>query len=227
MNRALVDRIADAVLYEGYVLYPYRPSVKNRQRWTFGGLYPAAWCAAHGSGDASTMQTECLVLGGTRTTVKTTVRFLHLLECGGADCQPRQEAVERRIEGEELLLCSLVDHLRRVPFQLPASRQSDDGIVREQAAIEGAVEMSAQRVAEELADVKMLPWYAAVRAHALGDRRHLLNLVVEARPAAEAIYDEIQKRRERLAIAPVGKAGQELAVRRLRGLRPSDHRHCR
>jgi len=40
MNRTLVDQIADAVLYEGYLLYPYRPSVKNRQRWTFGGLYP-------------------------------------------------------------------------------------------------------------------------------------------------------------------------------------------
>src|SRR5690348_18149952 len=37
MNRALVNRIADAVLYEGYILYPYRPSLKNRQRWTFGG----------------------------------------------------------------------------------------------------------------------------------------------------------------------------------------------
>ena len=40
MNRAAVERIAEAVLYEGYILYPYRPSVKNRQRWTFGGLYP-------------------------------------------------------------------------------------------------------------------------------------------------------------------------------------------
>ena len=29
MNRAAVQRIADAVLYEGYILYPYRPSVKN------------------------------------------------------------------------------------------------------------------------------------------------------------------------------------------------------
>jgi len=40
MNQTIVDQIAAAVLYEGYMLYPYRPSVKNRQRWTFGGLYP-------------------------------------------------------------------------------------------------------------------------------------------------------------------------------------------
>ena len=48
MNRASVDPIADAVLYEGYILYPYRPSTKNRQRWTFGGLYPEAYCKRPG-----------------------------------------------------------------------------------------------------------------------------------------------------------------------------------
>ena len=77
MNRALVDRIADAVLYEGYILYPYRPSVKNRQRWTFGGLYPEAFCQPGGS-DASSNQTECLVQGDAATTVEVVVRFLHL-----------------------------------------------------------------------------------------------------------------------------------------------------
>jgi hypothetical protein len=78
MNRALVDRIADAVLYEGYVLYPYRPSVKDRQRWTFGGLYPEAYCRAQGGGDAWGNQTECLVEGGPGATLTATVRFLHL-----------------------------------------------------------------------------------------------------------------------------------------------------
>ena len=38
-----VRRIADAVLYEGYVLWPYRRSaLKNQRRWTFGGVYPRA-----------------------------------------------------------------------------------------------------------------------------------------------------------------------------------------
>ena len=32
MSQSLVDKVVEAVLYEGYVLYPYRPSVKNRQR---------------------------------------------------------------------------------------------------------------------------------------------------------------------------------------------------
>src|SRR3954465_2887851 len=40
--------IADAVLYEGYILWPYRRSaMKNRQRWTFGGVFPPAWSEEH------------------------------------------------------------------------------------------------------------------------------------------------------------------------------------
>src|SRR5947209_11218210 len=78
MNRAIVDRVADAVPYEGYILYPYRPSVKNRQRWTFGGLYPEVYCTAQGGTDAWSSQTECLVGGSPDTVLEATVRFLHL-----------------------------------------------------------------------------------------------------------------------------------------------------
>ena len=47
MNTAAADRIAKAVLYEGYMLYPYRPSaVKNQQRFNFGVLYPQAFSEA-------------------------------------------------------------------------------------------------------------------------------------------------------------------------------------
>jgi hypothetical protein len=80
MNLTLVDPIAQAVLYEGYILYPYRPSVKNRQRWTFGGVYPEAYCQAQSGGDASVIQTECLTRGEGSTTVDAVVRFLHLTE---------------------------------------------------------------------------------------------------------------------------------------------------
>ena len=37
MNLDAVRSIADAVLYEGYILYPYRASSqKNQSRWQFG-----------------------------------------------------------------------------------------------------------------------------------------------------------------------------------------------
>ncbi len=37
-----IEKIADALLYEGYLLYPYRKSaLKNRERFNFGLLEPA------------------------------------------------------------------------------------------------------------------------------------------------------------------------------------------
>ncbi|MGH3320712.1 MAG: hypothetical protein ACRDN9_11110, partial [Streptosporangiaceae bacterium] len=54
-------RVADAVLYEGYVLYPYRASAaKNQVRWQFGVLAPPEWAAADGS-ETPSCQTECLL----------------------------------------------------------------------------------------------------------------------------------------------------------------------
>ena len=42
--------VADAVLYEGYVLYPYRASSrKNQVRFQWGVLMPPAYCEADGS----------------------------------------------------------------------------------------------------------------------------------------------------------------------------------
>lgn len=43
MNWKPAEKIAQAVLYEGYLLYPYRETaLKNRKRWTFGSLEPGA-----------------------------------------------------------------------------------------------------------------------------------------------------------------------------------------
>jgi hydrogenase maturation protease len=153
MNRALVDRIADAVLYEGYILYPYRPSVKNRQRWTFGGLYPEAYCQAQHGGDASSSQTECLVHGSRATTFEAVVRFLHLTSrqvgeivppctawTGGAEPPYRpvamvrvgdtlfhtwQEAEAREVVLGEVTLADLLDHPRNTVFTFPGGRRTE------------------------------------------------------------------------------------------------------
>lgn len=56
--------IADALLYEGHLLYPYlKSSLKNQHRYPFGTLYPRAFCEAQGAGDASALRLECLLLG--------------------------------------------------------------------------------------------------------------------------------------------------------------------
>ncbi|HZP40404.1 MAG TPA: hypothetical protein VFD84_02710 [Candidatus Binatia bacterium] len=76
-----VRQVADAVLYEGYLLWPYRRSaLKNRQRWTFGGVYPEAHARASGGPDASVMQTECLLEADAGARVDVCVRFLHVVE---------------------------------------------------------------------------------------------------------------------------------------------------
>ena len=75
-----VEKIAAAVLYEGYVLWPYRRSAqKNQRRWTFGGVYPRAYSEAEGGNDPWLMQTQCLVVGE-KPTVEVKVRFLHVVE---------------------------------------------------------------------------------------------------------------------------------------------------
>src|SRR5271163_1686448 len=81
MNSAVVDNIVKAVLYEGYMLYPYRPSaVKNQQRFNFGVVYPQVYSEAQGGTDACTMQTECLVEGNEATQCLVRVRFLRMVD---------------------------------------------------------------------------------------------------------------------------------------------------
>lgn len=88
--------VADAVLYEGYLLYPYRRSSgKNRVRWQFGVIVPRAWAEAHGlddtsvagSAEASWQQTECLLSAPEDATVRCRVRFL----------QTQRKTVEERL----------------------------------------------------------------------------------------------------------------------------------
>jgi hypothetical protein len=84
----VVRQIADAVLYEGHMLFPYRLSaIKNRQRWTFGGVYPAAY--AQLAGDRSRVSFECAVEGETPR-VEVEARFLQIVTRGARD-----EAIER------------------------------------------------------------------------------------------------------------------------------------
>lgn len=68
--------VADAVLYEGYLLYPYRgTSSKNQSRWQFGVLGPPG-AADAGLGEDDTLAAQFLVDGAEAITVM--VRFLQL-----------------------------------------------------------------------------------------------------------------------------------------------------
>ena len=59
MTFEAAERVADAVLYEGYVLYPYRASsIKNKFRWQFGVVAPRA---PHDEAESSFTRTECVI----------------------------------------------------------------------------------------------------------------------------------------------------------------------
>jgi hypothetical protein len=154
MNAALVDRIVKAVLYEGYMLYPYRPSaVKNRQRFNFGVVYPRAYSEAQGGTDAWRMQTQCLLLGNAKTQCVVRVRFLRMvartvgkllmplsdlssttegsiekverLEVNGRVVPTWQEAVEEAIEVTEFNLSALAAQPMQWPFRVSAKHEKE------------------------------------------------------------------------------------------------------
>lgn len=82
MNRALVEQVVNAVLYEGYILYPYRASSKKNQvqRFTFGRVYPKEYSAAQNGAEPCAMQSEFLVRNESKDAIaKISVRFLHPL----------------------------------------------------------------------------------------------------------------------------------------------------
>lgn len=162
MNTALVDAIVKAVLYEGYMLYPYRPSaLKNRQRFNFGVVYPRAYSEANGGAEACTMQTECLVLGNDDTRCQVRVRFLRMVErfteklqtassqppsqtegdvekvermdVGGKSFQSWQEAVEETIEVTEFNLAALSGQPMQWPFRLSAKQERE--LIRDESGL--------------------------------------------------------------------------------------------
>ena len=99
MNTAAIDAVAKALLYEGYLLYPYRPSaVKNRHRFNFGVLYPKAYSEAQENAEGWFAQTECLVVANSRTAIEVKTRFLHLTERMVEECIGRPEGNESRPE---------------------------------------------------------------------------------------------------------------------------------
>jgi hypothetical protein len=161
-----VEQIANAILYEGYILYPYRPSsVKNQQRWNFGLVYPRN-CAA----GPSVMQTECLLRGSAGTRLKVRIRFLHLVtrrvmqpdsrfvasaEIDGQVFRTWQEAVERAITLPDYLPADTVQS-HREPFrfvpdikieQLTNREGQLAGFLHRQSELlEGTVEVASKEV---------------------------------------------------------------------------------
>ena len=86
------ERVAESVLYEGYVLYPYRWSaVKNRRRWSFGMVFPPAYCESQDPSESSSLATEVLLEAGPDARLRGKLRFL---QAEGMSAARREVALE-------------------------------------------------------------------------------------------------------------------------------------
>ena len=163
MNLSYVDLIAKAVLYEGYMLYPYRPSsVKNRQRFNFGVLYPRAYSEVQGGADTYCLRTECLVRGVSGALLEVRLRFLQLQvrysrrECSASTPNDWQEAIEREIEVPAFTLAGAIAQpvVQSIGFSartaIDVDPQTRDEIVRCQSELRGEAEIAVQQVHENL-----------------------------------------------------------------------------
>src|ERR1700712_3818969 len=113
MNFDAAAKIARAVLYEGYILYPYPPSaVKNRQRWSFGTLSPRS---SGQSGESSRLVAECLVKITAETRLDVRIKFFLLVPkaAAGSEQSAEQQLADPSLAWDEgIERSSEHDHLR-------------------------------------------------------------------------------------------------------------------
>jgi hypothetical protein len=140
--------VADAVLYEGYLLYPYRmSSEKNRVRWQFGVLAPRDWIESRGpvkesvagSADTWRQRTECLVEARTSARLRVRLRFLQLqhrsVRRRGADGE-FVEVGELEVDGQRHLTFD-----EAVPQEFDVAVQLDDPDHTELITVPGGEEV--------------------------------------------------------------------------------------
>jgi hydrogenase maturation protease len=177
MNWERAEAIADAILHEGYLLYPYRRSApKNRYRWQFGIVRPQDAGQADEYGPAF-MQTECLVEPGASPSLDLKLRFLQIearLVERLAEAPDRWEAVDAITVGDRELVtwdeaeprevavtgipvcAGLADGVsrfaiggsREVELVRDASHEIAARIVRERLPITGVIEVSIDAIGE-------------------------------------------------------------------------------
>ena len=143
-NLDAVRRIADAVLYEGYILYPYRASSqKNRSRWQFGVVMAPEYAAVDPS-ESSVTQSEWVLEHSGQPAVQVILRFLQVQRRSTEGAAGSwDEAVEREIEftfGPGELLGSELPREFSVPGGEDREPSPDAGIaVRRREPLAGQV----------------------------------------------------------------------------------------
>ena len=178
MNFAAVEKIAAAILYEGYILYPYRPTaIKNRQRWNFGTLYPRVYAEAQRPQESFRLIMECLIEAAEDATLDLKLQFLQLIRQRSGAPAPSadslhaladpslawDEAIECQGGQQNLPLNDLVAHPLRLTLPLSApglSEAESDKLQNLQAALTLKAEClpsGAHKLHIELENATLLP----------------------------------------------------------------------
>jgi hypothetical protein len=137
-------RVADAVLFEGYLLYPYRASAtKNQLRWQFGIVAPPG----ADTGDASVQQVQLLADDlADDAVVDVCVRFLHLetrRDAAHGGAWDEGQVVERTWA---LPLADLLGEGAVEPIAIPGGTRATDGVELEHAPLRAVVRVDAERL---------------------------------------------------------------------------------
>ncbi|MEP7121198.1 MAG: hypothetical protein ABJE95_09825 [Byssovorax sp.] len=134
-----IQAIADAILYEGYALYPYRTSsLKNQRRLTFGTLCPRAYSEAEGGFEPWELECACLIEAPEGASIEATVRFLQPTAAAAEDAGTWDEAVAREVDTGPLFVGDLVAraHAPRFSFSFTIG----------EARVEGAIELAVEHL---------------------------------------------------------------------------------
>ncbi|MFD5750420.1 hypothetical protein [Streptomyces sp. NPDC127033] len=154
-----VRAVADAVLYEGYLLYPYRASAhKNRSRWQFGVLGPpAATAASFAEEPGLAMQCLLSVEPGAPAPAEVTVRLRFL--------QHQVREVRRRTgDGGELAVPELVvDGVAVLSWDEAVEREVDPGPVPLTGPTDQLCVVAGGEETEPLTDARGVPVGSVVR----------------------------------------------------------------
>jgi hypothetical protein len=145
MTMDIAEKVARAVLYEGYMLYPYRPSaLKNQRRLMLGTLYPRRFVEPKLSSSPYRLQAEFLALVSPRTLLKVSLRFLQIRNafeetCGNDFVTTPQKGQEREVLFGPLPLNDLCGNPRTVPFAFGETdaSQPEGRVIEGRIRIEG------------------------------------------------------------------------------------------
>ena len=144
MNLDSVRKIADAVLYEGYILYPYRASAqKNRSRWQFGVVMAPGYTAADPS-ETSLTRAECVLEQTGQPEIRVLLRFLQVQRRTG-DGDSWDEAVEREVEVAADAAALFGDGVAE-EFTIEGGEDREENVVRRREPLAGLVTVRAAEV---------------------------------------------------------------------------------